>query len=84
MVSSATMNLNHISSIMAQGATITSGRISATMTYAIWHEDHLWNVCLFQRQSYLYFCVTLGNKNGTEIQLRLRNNTGCLNSIIYA
>jgi hypothetical protein len=43
--------------------------------------------CLFipkTELSVMCFCVMLGNKNGTEIQLRLRNNTGCLKSLIYA
>jgi hypothetical protein len=28
---------------------MTSHHISAKMTYVIWHEEHFWNICVFQR-----------------------------------
>lgn len=29
--------------------TVTSNNISVTMTYIIWHEEHLWNAIVFQK-----------------------------------
>jgi hypothetical protein len=36
--------------IMIQGTTVTSDH-SATMTYVMWREEHLWNVSFLQRET---------------------------------
>jgi hypothetical protein len=43
------MTGDRIRSRMTLGATVTSGRISATTTYVMWRQEYLWNVSVVQR-----------------------------------
>jgi hypothetical protein len=47
--SCATMVWNHISARMTKYARVTMDNISTTVTYILWHEEHLWNVSILQR-----------------------------------
>jgi hypothetical protein len=43
------MAWDHITARMAKDATLTWDHISATKIYAMWHEEHQWNVSVIQR-----------------------------------
>jgi hypothetical protein len=44
-----TVTCGNISARMTSDVTMTSDHISATTTYVIWREEHLWNTCVLQR-----------------------------------
>jgi hypothetical protein len=43
------MTWDGISANMTKDATMTSAHISATATYVLWSEEHLWNISVLKK-----------------------------------
>jgi hypothetical protein len=56
------MASDHFRARMTKGTTMALDRISATVTYMMWREEHLWNVSALQRL-HISTLVTTNNNN---------------------
>jgi hypothetical protein len=55
----ATTTSDHISERITYGVRLTPDRISASMIYVMWREEHLWNVSVLQRvHIFILVCQT--------------------------